>query len=121
MGQVKSQVVRTARLRREAMRVEVRKAVDSELNGSFEAYIIPPCALDARHDLQGFMFALLGFGLAVFHALFFYVLILPTPQNDSVCRISLLCATSMCFIFAFIKAHSQEFCPSLRESLNLEF
>lgn len=116
MGQVKSQVVRTARLRREAMRVEVRKAVDSELNGSFEAYIIPSCALDARHDLHGFMFALLGFGLAVFHALFFYVLILPTPQNDS--AVSHYC---VCFIFAFIKAHSQEFCPSLRGSLNLEF
>lgn len=73
--------VRTARLRREATRVEVRKAVDSELNRSFEAYIIPPCALDARHDLQEFMFALLGFGLAVFHALFFLCPHSPHPPE----------------------------------------
>lgn len=53
--------------------------------------------------------------------LFFYVLILLTPQNESMCHISLLCARSMHFIFAFIKAHSQEICPSLRRFLNLEF
>lgn len=91
----------TARLRREAIRVEVRKAVDSELNGSFEAYIIPPCALDARHDLQGFMFALLGFGLAVLHA-FFSMSSSSSPPRMRVCAISHYCVLEVCISFLLL-------------------
>lgn len=86
------------------MWAEVKKVVDSELFQSFEAYITSRCALDARHDLQEFMFALLWFGLAVFHA--FFLCPHPPSQNGKVCHVSLLCARSITFIFAFIEAHS---------------
>lgn len=90
MSQIKPQVISTPRLRREAMWAEVKKVVDSELFQSFEAYITSRCALDARHDLQEFMFALLWFGLAVFHA-FFSVSSSSLPEWEGV-----PCLTTVC-------------------------
>lgn len=90
------------------MWVEVRMVMGSELSLSFEACITPRCALDARGDLQEFMFALLG--LVLLRSLPFFLCLHPPSQNGNVYHVSLLCARSMCFLFAFIEAPSQEFC-----------